>query len=360
MSGVADAPARYRLGLVVGKFAPLHLGHERLIQHAARQCDRLLILSYTKPEFARCEVAARRRWLAARFPDHEMLVIDDAWLQDACAVRGIEFRPLPDNGADDPTQQRTLAWLLHDVLGRAPDAMFSSEAYGPPCARVLSDRLGHRVDAVVVDPERVTVPIRARHIRQDPQRHAQWLAPVVRAAFVRRVVVLGGESSGKTTLAAALAAHFATVWAPEYGRELWTVQGGVLSEPDLLRIARTQVAREESALLSARGLLFCDTSPLTTFGYSRWMFGRADAALAKLAARAYDAAVLCGPDFPFVQDGTRRDAAFRDMQHAWYRAQTRRWACPVLEVRGPTSQRVATVAAWLTHSAQPVAQKESP
>ncbi|HEY4069076.1 MAG TPA: adenylyltransferase/cytidyltransferase family protein, partial [Burkholderiaceae bacterium] len=86
--GPASA-ARIPLGLVVGKFAPLHRGHEWLIDQAAEACERLLILSYTKPEFERCEVAQRRRWLQQRFPQHERVVVDDAWLLDACARRGI-------------------------------------------------------------------------------------------------------------------------------------------------------------------------------------------------------------------------------------------------------------------------------
>jgi HTH-type transcriptional repressor of NAD biosynthesis genes len=67
---------RFGLGLVVGKFSPLHLGHEWLIQQAAKQCNRLLILSYANPEFDRCDALTRRRWFAARFPEHETLVID--------------------------------------------------------------------------------------------------------------------------------------------------------------------------------------------------------------------------------------------------------------------------------------------
>ncbi len=150
------------------------------------------------------------------------------------------------------------------------------------------------------------------------------MSPEVAAAFVRRVVLLGGESSGKTTLAAALAAHFQTIWVHEYGRELWEQQHGSMSEADLLKVGYEQIRREDEALSSANGYLFCDTSPLTTAGYGLWMFGRIQPELARLAARQYDATILCKPDFPFVQDGSRREAAFRDQQHAWYQSRPRR------------------------------------
>ncbi len=342
----AAGSVRYRLGLVVGKFAPLHRGHEWLVQQAAAQCDHLLILSYSNPEFARCEVPRRREWLAARFPTHESLAVDDAWISDACRQRGIAHQPMPHNSAEDAVQQHWLAWLLREVLGRTPDAMFCSEDYGPSCARTLSQAFGSPVAAVLVDRARLHVPIRATAIRAAPGLAVQWAAPEVARAFVRRVVLLGGESTGKTSLAAALAARLGTRWVSEYGRELWEQQGG-LEEADLLTVAREQLAREDAAAGMATSWLVCDTSPLTTFGYAHWMFGRADPELARLAERRYDAIVLCQPDFAFIQDGTRRDADFRQTQHAWYLEQLRGGDTPWLAAEGPLAQRVAAVAAWL-------------
>lgn len=341
--------AHYQQGLIVGKFAPLHLGHEWLIAQAAAQCDKLLILSYTKPEFARCEVQARQHWLTQRFPEHDVLVIDDSWLSTVCKSRHIETQLIPHNEECDAKQQHFLAWLLAHVVQLKPDALFCSEAYGPPTAAVLSRALGHKVQAVIVDLDRQTLPISASRIRQDPHGLSHWMAPVVQANFISRVVLLGGESSGKTTLAQALAKQFKTSWVPEYGRELWQQQNGVLSEADLLRIAHEQVHREEAALMTANRFLFCDTSPLTTLGYSGWMFGHAAPELQTLAERAYDRIILCEPDFPFVQDGTRRnEALFRLEQHAWYQQQLAHSSTPVLTVAGSLSQRVARVVAWLT------------
>jgi len=338
----------FDLGLLVGKFSPLHLGHEWLIGQAGLQCNHLLILSYSNPEFDRCNSPNRTRWFAARLPRYETQVIDSASLHELCAGRGIAVRPLPLNDCSDEEQQKFLAWLLKDVLRRAPDAFFCSEAYGPACASLLSKALGSCVAAVVMDPDRNRIRISATKIRQDPYGQRRFMAPEVAAAFVRRVVLLGGESSGKTTLAAALAAHHQTVWVHEYGRELWEQQHGTMSEADLLKVGHEQIRREEQALCSANHYLFCDTSPLTTAGYGLWMFGRVQPQLANLATREYDAAILCKPDFPFVQDGSRREAAFRDQQYAWYQQQTATLQCPVLEVAGTVPQRVSRVAQWLS------------
>jgi len=338
----------FELGLVIGKFSPLHLGHEWLINQAALQCSHLLILSYANPEFSRCDVPTRRRWLAARFPEHETLVIDANWLEQACAARGVGARQVPNNDANDAEQQFFLAWLLQYVLQRTPDAILCGERYGPSCAHVLSEALKHKVHAVILDPDRHQVPISATQIRENPYAQRRWMSPEVAGAFAHRIVLLGGESSGKTTLADALAVRYKTLWVHEYGRELWEEQQGIMSEEDLLKIGYEQIRREEHALSSANRYLFCDTSPLTTAGYGLWMFGRIQPELAKLASREYHAVILCKPDFPFVQDGSRREAAFRDQQYAWYREQTATFKCPVLEVAGSVRERVARAAQWLS------------
>jgi len=345
--------ARFPLGLVVGKFAPLHRGHELLVDEAAGACERLLILSYTKPEFERCGVETRRAWMAARWPAHECVAIDDAWLQAECAAGGVAFRAIPDNAADDTTQQRWLAGLLRDVLRRRPDAMFSSEAYGPPCAAMLARELAHPVASVVVDMARARVPVSATRLRNGSAVHAEWLAPEVLASFVPRIVLLGGESSGKTTLAAALARRLGTAWVPEYGRELWERRGGALTPDDLREIAREQVRREDAAAPRARGVLLCDTSPLTTWGYSGWMFGSPDPDIEPLARRRYEGVVLCEPDFPFVQDGTRQPSDFRNVQHDWYLERVRELGAPTIKASGAPEQRIAQVLDWIVKGFAP-------
>ncbi|WVM93405.1 adenylyltransferase/cytidyltransferase family protein [Halopseudomonas pachastrellae] len=64
-------PKHYRTGLVVGKFSPLHSGHRYLIDTATAACDQLLILSYSRPEFAGCTSALRQQWLNNGWPQHQ-------------------------------------------------------------------------------------------------------------------------------------------------------------------------------------------------------------------------------------------------------------------------------------------------
>ena len=126
---------------------------------------------------------------------------------------------------------------------------------------------------------------------------------------VRRVAVLGAESSGKSTLCEALAAHYGTVWVPEYLREFVDTLGRVPYEHDQYGIARTQVERENLAATRARGFLFCDTTPLMTALYSRVYWGRVDAQLARLdEAHDYAWTFVTAPDTPWEPDGLQRES----------------------------------------------------
>lgn len=335
----------YKRGLVVGKFCPLHLGHELLIRRATQACGELLVVSYTKPEFPGLEPARREGWLRAQFPQAHIVVLDDARLAALCAARGVPARTLPHNEDDGELHRHFMGWLCWTVLDLPVDAVFSSEDYGSGFARVLQQHYAQGAVAhVSVDQARTLVPVSGTLVRQDPHAHGALLSPVVRASFVRRVCVLGGESSGKTTLAQALARHFDTAWVAEYGRELWESQDGVLAYDDLLKIGREQLQREAAAAGQARRWLFCDTSPLTTYFYCVEMFGRAEAALLELAGHDYDLVVLCTPDFPFIQDGTRRDDSFRLRQHAWYQAELARRGIAFVHVAGSVDERVRQVA----------------
>ena len=337
---------KFRRALVVGKFCPLHRGHQLLLDRAQEGSEEMLIVSYTKPEFPGIEPARREQWLRELYPQAAIVVLDDARLAALCAARGIAARELPHNDLDDGDVHRHfMGWLCWSVLALPVDAVFSSEDYGPGFAEVLGEFYAKsHVAHVSVDQARRKVPVSGTAMRGDPHAHRALLSPIVYENFVTRICVLGGESSGKTTLTAALAAHFDTAWVAEYGRELWESQDGVLAYDDLLKIGREQLKREAAAAGQARRWLFCDTSPMTTYFYCVEMFGQAEAELARLAEHRYDLVLLCAPDFPFIQDGTRRDEDFRARQHAWYQQELARRGIPYSVVSGTVKQRIEQVA----------------
>lgn len=131
------------------------------------------------------------------------------------------------------------------------------------------------------------------------------------AAGLLRVAILGTASSGKTTLAAALAHEYGTTWVPEYLREFVDTEQRIPVAADQIHIARTQQAREDAAAPLAHCYLFCDTTPLMTAVYSRHYFHGIDAELALLAdahQRDYAYTLVTAPDIPWVADGLQRES----------------------------------------------------
>jgi NadR type nicotinamide-nucleotide adenylyltransferase len=160
-----------------------------------------------------------------------------------------------------------------------------------------------------------------------------------------RVAILGAESSGKSTLAAALAAHYGTVWVPEYLREFVDSAGRVPREDDQYPIARTQLEREDAAAALASRFLFCDTTPFMTALYSRVYWQRVDAQLAALeAAHDYAHTLVAAPDGPWVPDGLQRESEeVRRRVHRMVLARLDERQIPFVLVEGSLPQRLRQV-----------------
>ncbi|WP_313143442.1 AAA family ATPase [Stenotrophomonas sp.] len=336
-------PERVGRGLVVGKFCPLHRGHERLIEFAAARCRQLLVIGWSQPGFAGYSAARRERWLRARFPQATVAVLDDARLAALCDQHGLPPRVLPQDSDSEQAQRAFTAWLCQHLLGGAVQAVFTGEDYGDGFADALAACFDAPVRHERLERSLDVGQASGTQLRADPHAHRHSLSPQVYAAYVQRVAFIGGESTGKTTLARALAERMATQWVPEYGRALWEAQGGELREPDLLRIAEEQPRREDAAALAAQRWLFCDTTPLVTLGYSGWMFGTAPQALLQAALRPYDLLFLCAPDIAFDQDGTRVGESFRAQQHAWYVRELQARGVGYVLLEGDLETRIARV-----------------
>ncbi|HEY3350358.1 MAG TPA: ATP-binding protein [Thermoanaerobaculia bacterium] len=140
---------------------------------------------------------------------------------------------------------------------------------------------------------------------------------------VRRVVLTGGESTGKTTLARDLAARWKTAWAPEAAREVARARRGVLGPEDVPVIARAHVRLADEAARAAeaagRPLVFLDQDLLSTVVYARHYYGSCPPWIVRLAAeRRGDLYLLCAPDLPWESDGVRDRPGARDAIHALF------------------------------------------
>jgi NadR type nicotinamide-nucleotide adenylyltransferase len=172
-------------------------------------------------------------------------------------------------------------------------------------------------------------------------------------AELLRVCLLGAESTGKTTMAEALARRLGTVWVPEYGRgytEVARTPGSPWRSDELVHIVRVQAWLEAELAAQARAVLICDTDAFTTSVFHDVLVGgRLPAELAEAVERErYDLFLLCGTDVPFVQDGWRDARARTRLEmHERYRAflvaRGERW----LLLQGDHETRLAAAVAAL-------------
>lgn len=166
---------------------------------------------------------------------------------------------------------------------------------------------------------------------------------------VPRIAILGAESTGKSTLATALANRYGTIWVREYLREFVELNARVPFEHDQLAIAQTQLEREDAAEPLARDFLFCDTTPLMTAVYSGVYWGRVDPRLEALALNHdYALTLVAAPDLPWVADGLQRESAeVRLVVHQALIGRLERQGVDYALLTGDLEQRVARTAALL-------------
>ena len=167
------------------------------------------------------------------------------------------------------------------------------------------------------------------------------------ASDVKRVCLLGAESTGKTTLAKALAERFGTVWNPEYGRP-YTQIGRPPDAPwtswEFTHIARIQCWYEDFLAGLARNVLFTDTDAFTTAVFHEVYLGTPATEFDELVRRPYDLFLLCGLDAPWRHDGVREFESQRRWMHERYLARVRESDTPWLLLEGLLEQRLDAAA----------------
>ena len=166
------------------------------------------------------------------------------------------------------------------------------------------------------------------------------------AQAVYKVVFLGAESTGKSTLAARMAQEYKTQFVPEFGREVWENKQGKLELEDYVLIAKRHRQLEDTAILEAQQYLFVDTNAITTMflGYAYQGRGLPElTALAREAETRYHHVFLCSDDIPFAQDGWRDDSVWRSRAQGMVRYDLAVRGIGYTELYGSLEARVSTV-----------------
>lgn len=274
--------------MILGKFLPPHGGHQYLIDSARKQVDHLTVIV--------CSIKRepipghwRFEWMKELYPDLNVVHLTDE---------------NPQEPHEHPRFWEIWTRSIRRFIPEGPDLVFTSEEYGYELAR----RLGAR--HVLVDIDRSAVPISATEIRENPFDNWQYIPECVRPYFVKRVAIVGPESTGKTTLAEKLAERFQTLWVPEFARgyleEKYAPVSLLISIDDIEDIARGQAKSEDQLARKANRLLVCDTDLITTMIWSEYFLGYCPEWIKQAAeARSYDLYLLTDIDTPWVAEPQR-------------------------------------------------------
>lgn len=315
-----------RRGLTLGKFAPFHRGHQLVVETALAEMDELVVLVYAT-DVTEVPLQVRAGWIQELYP----------------TVRIIEAWDGPDGYGDTPEicrEQET--YILKKLNGLRISHFYSSEFYGDHVSRALKAK-DRRVDEA-----RQTVPISGTQLRADYFTGRKYIAPHVYADLITKVCFMGAPSTGKTTLARALAEQHKTVWMPEYGADYWLehqVDRRITLE-QFEEIAPEHNRRENQLVLASRNYLFCDTSPITTYVFAKDYHGCVSPVLTQLAREAekrYDLFFLCDTDIPYADTWDRSG----DQKRQWFQNQItddlaeRR--VPFFRISGPLEERITQV-----------------
>jgi len=278
------------------KALPPHLGHLYLIDTAISQSEMVhVIMTHNLSQSIPGEV--RFEALNAIYGNNPKV-----------KIYSVSDEGLPQYDSECETLDQFYSYWVPLVYNQVEelDAVFTSEDYGDDFARYLG------VKHILVDKERSKVPVSGTLVRSNPFKYWNFIPDPIKPHFVKRIVIMGPESCGKSILTKRLSENFETNFVEEYGRTVFEENNFQLSIQDFITISKGRQNIENKMIKFSNKVLFCDTEDITTYLFSKMFcpdeYNKVEEYFKDILEKKpkYDLYILLSPDCDAVQDGTRK------------------------------------------------------
>jgi HTH-type transcriptional repressor of NAD biosynthesis genes len=307
---------------VFGKFLPFHKGHEAMINFALTKCDFLTVLVCCSDK-ENIPDTIRRTWIQTTFKNENKI-----------EVRTFNYLESELANTSVASKQVSETWA-HIFKKQFPDysILITSEEYGSYVAEFMN------IQHIAFDLPRKLLPVSATAVRNDLFTNWKFLPDSVKPYFAIRVVILGTESTGKTTLVENLSEHFKCGLVREAAREI-IADSNAFSFEDLQVVALEHSKRINQTVLGDCPLVIIDTDIHTTKSYSRFSFGKELEVNAEIYnSNKSNLYLYLNNDVEYQQDGTRLSEAERNSLDISHRHVLKDHNIEIIDIKGNWEQR---------------------
>lgn len=299
MEPMSDLKDTKTVGFVGGKYLPFHQGHVYMIMAASNLVDKLYVVlcSGDKRDKELCErdgikympSEVRMSWIGKTLNDLdnvEVINVKDDYSESEYDTKGWEEGSI----------------AIIDAIPEKITHVFSSEhEYGEHFSKYYPE-----AEHIVIDSGREVVNISATEIRKDIYKHWNMLPDSVRSFFTKKVVIMGTESCGKSTLAKKLSKFYNTNYVHEVGRDYCVEYNDNLTVDMFDSIAMEHMLLTEKKLKESNKILFIDSEALITQYYLNMYFDTQSFLIDQIIRKQdFDLILYAEPDVPWVDDGFR-------------------------------------------------------
>ena len=309
-------------GFIFGKFIPFHKGHEAMINFALKNCDFLTVLVCCSDK-ENIPSKTRKNWIEDSFK-----------LTQNIEVKIFNYREDELPNTSESSQEISKLWSkIFKELCPAYELVITSEEYGD----YVAEHMG--IKHIPFDINKQLYPVSATAVRNNLFENWNFLPQSVKPYFAIKVVILGTESTGKSTLYENLVKHYSCSGVKEAGRDL-IANSNEFKFDDLNLVASEHAKRINKKKYGVSPLIIIDTDIHTTMSYAKFIFNKE----LQVADKVYnsnkaDLYLYLNNDVEYIQDGTRLSESDRNLLDLSHRKILKEKNIKFVEINGNWTQR---------------------